>query len=76
MKCVYGCLFDGNKLTGDCRVPWDMMCAMKGRKNEEKPASPKQEASVENIEAARQRWREERSGNRYPAWRGEDPGAY
>jgi len=32
--CVFGCIFDGDRLYGDCRIPWDKECEM--NKREEK----------------------------------------
>lgn len=28
MKCPFGCIFDGDKLMGDCRIPWSKDCAL------------------------------------------------
>lgn len=33
-KCPHGCIFDGDRLTGDCRIPWSGACALNKNKDE------------------------------------------
>lgn len=30
-KCPFGCIFDGDTLMGDCRIPWSKDCALNYR---------------------------------------------
>ena len=27
-ECQFGCIFDGDRLMGDCRIPWSKECVM------------------------------------------------
>lgn len=27
-ECKFGCIFDGDRLSGDCRIPWSSECRL------------------------------------------------
>lgn len=37
-KCPFFCIFDGERLVGDCRIPWSKDCALNKRDHDRSEA--------------------------------------